>query len=866
MATLSAVPPDRSERDRRRSGASRAPRGTGADRGVVVRERRRRRRTFPPRRWCSSRSTPCAPIACRSTATSAAPRRPRRPAPRRHPRRSRLHPRSAHVARSRVALHRSAAARPRRARQLRLSAREDGVASLAPLLKAAGYATGAAVSAYVLRAETGLASGFDLYEDAIDLGSGASLADQQRAGIESLRASLPWLREAAAPGPFLYWLHLYEPHAPVLAARAVPLALRLAVRRRDRRRRRCRRRVGRRAARARGLRPQPGRRPLRPRRRPRRSRRGRAWHLLYREALQIPLLVKLPGGERAGEVVERPVQLVDVLPTILDVIGLDRPAALAAARCSSVGAADEARASATRAGRSTPRPTTRASITAGASCARRSTATSTTSRDPMPELYDLSAIPPSAATCWRTSRESRPRCGRASPSGAGPAAPAPENAETRRRLEALGYLSAPARAPAATQRGDAARSQGAASGAARARGGAPPVLGRRSRRGAGAASSVWSRRSRRWSTPGRRWATSSRAAASSTKRWWRAGARSRPRARAPEQALKIAPLLLQLGRVEEASEHARSPSTRFPRPRTPCSRASRWRAATSREPSAKRARRRRLAAARSRRSSRWPRCWRPAATPTARSRSSPTRGRARSRSLPDPRPFLLRAELLRARGDAAAEPTAASSAALGAAPDAPLASRAASARRRALDRARRASPRLARASRDAVRTRSPRLEQRARQSDAGDAGRSARRILAAPRSALSPTQPRCSRPWVWSSCASATRAPPACVSSARVELEPEGANAWNLLGVARWQGARDGERRDRRLAARARARPRALGGALQPGPRRERDRSRELAREALDRFVAGARRNATAPTSRAARAALARLARAGSAG
>ena len=92
--------------------------------------------------------------------------------------------------------------------------RENGVASLAPLVKAAGYATGAAVSAYVLRAETGLASGFDLYEDAIDLGSGASLADQQRAGIESLRASLPWLREAAAQGPFLYWLHLYEPHTP----------------------------------------------------------------------------------------------------------------------------------------------------------------------------------------------------------------------------------------------------------------------------------------------------------------------------------------------------------------------------------------------------------------------------------------------------------------------------------------------------------------------------------------------------------------------------------------------------------------------------------------------------------------------------
>jgi arylsulfatase A-like enzyme len=46
-------------------------------------------------------------------------------------------------------------------------------ASLPLLLKGQGYATGAAVSSYVLRAETGLAGVFDYYEDSIDPRPGA---------------------------------------------------------------------------------------------------------------------------------------------------------------------------------------------------------------------------------------------------------------------------------------------------------------------------------------------------------------------------------------------------------------------------------------------------------------------------------------------------------------------------------------------------------------------------------------------------------------------------------------------------------------------------------------------------------------------
>src|SRR5512138_648651 len=51
---------------------------------------------------------------------------------------------------------------------------------------------------------------------------------------------------------------------------------------------------------------------------------GEAQHgiFLYRESIQVPLLVKLPGRSLAGATVAAPVQLTDVFTTIGDVLGL----------------------------------------------------------------------------------------------------------------------------------------------------------------------------------------------------------------------------------------------------------------------------------------------------------------------------------------------------------------------------------------------------------------------------------------------------------------------------------------------------------------------------------------------------------------
>lgn len=86
--------------------------------------------------------------------------------------------------------------------------------TLASRFKAAGYTTGAAVSAYVLRHQTGVSRGFDFFDDAIEIaGTGESLAASQRDGRAAVDALAAWIDRQQARR-FFAFLHLYEPHSP----------------------------------------------------------------------------------------------------------------------------------------------------------------------------------------------------------------------------------------------------------------------------------------------------------------------------------------------------------------------------------------------------------------------------------------------------------------------------------------------------------------------------------------------------------------------------------------------------------------------------------------------------------------------------
>ena len=87
--------------------------------------------------------------------------------------------------------------------------------TLASLLKDRGYATGAVVASGVLDSRFGLNRGFDFYYDHFDFNrlQEANLDEMERPGNVVADEALSWLSKNHST-PFLFWMHLYDPHYP----------------------------------------------------------------------------------------------------------------------------------------------------------------------------------------------------------------------------------------------------------------------------------------------------------------------------------------------------------------------------------------------------------------------------------------------------------------------------------------------------------------------------------------------------------------------------------------------------------------------------------------------------------------------------
>ena len=93
----------------------------------------------------------------------------------------------------------------------------ESALTLAERFKGSGYQTGAVIGSVVVGRGTGLAQGFDAYNDRISATPRAvvALADLQRPAAEVTTAAKTWL--AAQRGPWFLWVHYYDPHLPYSA-------------------------------------------------------------------------------------------------------------------------------------------------------------------------------------------------------------------------------------------------------------------------------------------------------------------------------------------------------------------------------------------------------------------------------------------------------------------------------------------------------------------------------------------------------------------------------------------------------------------------------------------------------------------------
>ena len=203
---------------------------------------------------------------------------------------------------------------------------KDGAATIAGAFHRAGYRTAAFVSAFVLRPETGIGQGFEVYDAEFPpAAADRSPAQVQRPGSSTLAAATKWLR-AQADDRFLLFFHIYEPHRPyapparfaagdaydgevwysdelvgslldVLKERKWYDGATIVLM----------------ADHGEGL-----------------GDHGELEHglFLYDEVIRVPWLVRLPNGRRATNRVKEPIQHIDLFPTLAELFGLTLPSGL----------------------------------------------------------------------------------------------------------------------------------------------------------------------------------------------------------------------------------------------------------------------------------------------------------------------------------------------------------------------------------------------------------------------------------------------------------------------------------------------------------------------------------------------------------
>ena len=203
--------------------------------------------------------------------------------------------------------------------------------TLGTTLKKAGFATGAVVAAYVLDGKWGLNQGFDSYVDEFDLPTnrGFGLGEIRRPGNEVVDRALPWL-EKVKDRRFFAWLHFYDPHTPYqppepFKSRYADHPYSGAIAFTDAQVARVLEFLDRNGLLDRtivavigdhgeGL---------------NQHNEGTHGFFIYESTTRVPFIIRAPFASMRGRRVADPVRGVDLMPTVLDLLGLPAPNGLA---------------------------------------------------------------------------------------------------------------------------------------------------------------------------------------------------------------------------------------------------------------------------------------------------------------------------------------------------------------------------------------------------------------------------------------------------------------------------------------------------------------------------------------------------------
>ncbi|HTD53141.1 MAG TPA: sulfatase, partial [Thermoanaerobaculia bacterium] len=199
--------------------------------------------------------------------------------------------------------------------------------TLATRLSGAGYRTGAFVGSFVLDHRFGLDRGFDVYDDEIERDPSASDSgglEAERPGSLVVDRALSWLEKTTdekAGRPFFAWVHLYDAHAPYTPPEpyrtrhkdalydgeiaSVDAQVGRLLEFLEKKKLAASTLVAVAADHGESL-----------------GEHGELTHgvLLYEPTMRVPLLLRATGTLPAGKVIEAPVALTDLAPTLLGLL------------------------------------------------------------------------------------------------------------------------------------------------------------------------------------------------------------------------------------------------------------------------------------------------------------------------------------------------------------------------------------------------------------------------------------------------------------------------------------------------------------------------------------------------------------------